>query len=217
MGGKHRRLRYSRGTAVDTLSNLISLRKIRLRPCHMHTSHIYPAQANRGGPCSEYEKKNRKCLHTLVVALALWQEEGMRDDGLGMGQVDSDGGRIPDGTPRTAQKMLDKDAPAYRKGLANCLNTMSVYKFPENLPFGLRRRGATTNANASITYTTSQKTCSGCGRDFPTENQHTVVATRLTEVSAASLWELVTVPCSACGSPCGYERSRQCVCRRQTF
>ncbi|CAB1097851.1 unnamed protein product [Ectocarpus sp. CCAP 1310/34] len=105
----------------------------------------------------------------------------MRDDGLGVGQVDVDGGRVPDGTPRTAQKMLDKGAPAYRKGLANCLNTMSVCKFPEDLPFGLGRRGATTNANASITYTTSQNTCSGCGRDFPTENQHTVVATRLTE------------------------------------
>ncbi|CAM9811164.1 unnamed protein product [Ectocarpus sp. 6 AP-2014] len=157
-------------------------------------------KANRGGPCSEYERKNRKCFHTLVVALALWQEEGMRDEGLGVGQVDVDGGRIPDGTPRTAQKMLDKDAPAYRKGLANCLNTMSVYKFPENLPFGLRRRGATTNANASITYTTSQKTCSGCGRDFPTENQHTVVATRLTEGPGMSKVNVHTNECGRAAS-----------------
>ncbi|CAB1108758.1 unnamed protein product [Ectocarpus sp. CCAP 1310/34] len=164
--------------------------------------HCYPGlmcKVNRGGPCSEYEKKNRKCLHTLVVALALWQEEGMRDEGLGVGQVDVDGGRIPDGTPRTAQKMLDKDAPAYRKGLANCLNTMSVYKFPENLPFGLGRRGATTNANTSITYTTSQKTCSGCGRDFPTGNQYIVVATRLTEGPGMSKVNVHTNECETCG------------------
>ncbi|CAB1098302.1 unnamed protein product [Ectocarpus sp. CCAP 1310/34] len=156
-------------------------------------------QANQRGPCSEFEKKDRKCLHTLVVTLALWQEEGMRDEGLGVGQVDVDGGRIPDGTPRTAQKMLDKDAPACRKGLANCLNTMSVYKFPENLPFGLGRHGAITNANASITCTTSQNTCSGCGRDFPAENQHTVVATRLTEGPGMSKVNVHTNECETCG------------------
>lgn len=119
--------------------------------------------------CSENKARKRaKCVHTLLVALALWRAGGMGNEGLDVGEDnlgeeggnDGDDGADPGGAScqRTAQILLDDDGKKYARDLANSLNFMSIYKLPPSLPGGVMSVKATNG----VTYTTSQQKCSTC-------------------------------------------------------
>lgn len=157
-------------------------------PCNFCTDtarcvYLTPAQCDRGNPCTEYTTGQRRCVHTLLVALALWGAQGRASGGLYAGEevVGGDGDNGAGGTQRTAQEQLDENPGKYFKGLVNCLNHTSTYRFPEHLPLGMPPAAKGTDTP----YTASQEKCSGCGGEF--NLVETVPATRITAVSVCSI------------------------------
>ena len=77
------------------------------------------AQATKGEPCTENQlRKRTRCIHTQLVAVALWTKEGKGDEGIDIGQGTGGGDGDGDGqgddqddgsSERTAQKMLKAD------------------------------------------------------------------------------------------------------------
>lgn len=133
------------------------------------TFYSLPSQANKGVAFSENKARKRtKCVHTLLVALALWREGGMGTEGLDVGGDmsgeeggdEGDDGEDPGGAScqHTAQILLDNDGKKYARDLANSFNFMSIYKLPPSLPGGVMSVKATNG----VTYTTSQQKCSTC-------------------------------------------------------
>ena len=113
-------------------------------------------QATKGLPFSENKAKGRsRCVHTLMVAAAIWDSMGRGEDWIeGIqspseaemvdpveGEMDEIGTEVtvrPEKVTevpsrRTAEFLLSKDDEDYAAKLRNTLHFMSVYKFPPHI------------------------------------------------------------------------------------
>ena len=126
-----------------------------------------------------------RCIHTELVAIALWVAEGRGAQGLDISETaggeDGDVDETEGFAKRTAQRLLNADAAAYSRNFKNCLNHLAVLVFHPRCPAGL----VAVVAPRGEVYTTSQTNCSSCGGAFSHVDE--VKAKLVTQVGAPIL------------------------------
>ena len=113
-------------------------------------------KATRGYPCTENRVGRPKCIHTQMVAAAIWASTGRGEDWVQGTRSTPDDERVDaeerldevgtedaensdtSGTRRTAKHILsEKGSKYYTLQLRNTLYLMSVYRFPPHFPRSL--------------------------------------------------------------------------------